>query len=53
MIKFLKKIFARWFGRKEVVQLTEEAVVPVEKPIHCKDHSRFKKSCSLCQEIIK
>ena len=53
MIKFIKKIFAKWFGKKEAVQLTKEAVAPVEKPTHCESHTRFKKSCSLCQAIIK
>jgi len=61
MIKFIKKIFAKWFSKKEAVQLTEEAVAPVEKviepvvekPTHCEGHTRFKKSCPLCQAIIK
>ena len=61
MIKFIKKIFAKWFGKKEAVQLIEEAIAPVEKvikpvaekPTHCGGHLRFKKSCSLCQAIVK
>ena len=61
MIKFIKKIFAKWFSKKEAVQLTEEVVAPVEKviepvvekPTHCENHTRFKKSCPLCQEIVK
>ena len=61
MIKFIKKIFAKWFGKKEAVQLTEEAVAPVEKviepvvekPTHCGGHLRFKKNCPLCQAIVK
>ena len=61
MIKFIKKIFAKWFGKKETVQLTEEAVAPVEKviepvaekPTHCGGHLRFKKTCPLCQAIVK
>ena len=56
MIKFIKKIFAKWFGKKE-----EKAVAPVkkviepvvEKPTHCGDRLRFKKSCPLCQAIVK
>jgi len=56
MIKFIKKIFAKWFGKKE-----EKAVAPVKKVIepvvekltHCENHTRFKKSCPLCQEIVK
>ena len=61
MIKFIKKIFAKWFGKKEAVQLIEEAIAPVEKvikpvvekPTHCGGHLRFKKSCPLCQAIVK
>jgi hypothetical protein len=58
MIEFIKKIFAKWFGKEEVIVLTEETVEPVvepvvEKPTHCSGHTRFKKSCSLCQAIIK
>ena len=58
MIEFIKKIFAKWFGKEEVVVLTEEIVEPVEEveevelPTHCTGHSRFKKSCSLCNAII-
>ena len=58
MIKFIKKIFAKWFGKKETVQEVvapvEKVIEPVvEKPTHCGDHLRFKKSCSLCQAIVK
>ena len=58
MIEFIKKIFAKWFGKEEVVVLTEEIVEPVEEveevelPTHCMGHTRFKKSCSLCNAII-
>jgi hypothetical protein len=58
MIEFIKKIFAKWFKKKEVVTLTEEIVEPVEEveevelPTHCTGHTRFKKSCPLCNEII-
>ena len=58
MIEFIKKIFAKWFGKEEVVVLTEEIVEPVEEvkevelPTHCTGHARFKKSCPLCNEII-
>jgi len=54
MIEFIKKIFAKWFTKEEVIVLTEEVVEPVvEKPAHCGGHTRFKKSCPLCQAIIK
>ena len=55
MIEFIKKIFAKWFGKEEVVVLTEEVVEKVEKvelPTHCKGHTRFRKSCPLCNAII-
>ena len=61
MIKFIKKIFAKWFGKEEAVVLTEEIIEPVEEveeveevelPTHCMGHTRFKKSCSLCNAII-
>ena len=54
MIKFIKKIFAKWFSKKEAVAPVEKVIEPVvEKPTHCEGHLRFKKSCSLCQAIIK
>ena len=57
MIEFIKKIFAKWFGKEEVVVLTEEIVEPVEVkevelPTHCTGHARFKKSCPLCRAFI-
>ena len=48
MIKFIKKLFTQWFGKKE-----EPVIEKVEKPRHCYIHSRFKKSCPACREIIK
>ena len=58
MIEFIKKIFAKWFTKEEVIVLTEEIVEPVEEveevelPTHCTGHTRFKKSCHLCNAII-
>ncbi len=58
MIEFIKKIFAKWFKKKEVIILTEKIIEPVEEveevelPTHCAGHTRFKKSCSLCNAII-
>ena len=58
MIKFIKKIFAKWFKKEEVIVLTEEIVEPVEEveeveiPTHCTGHTRFKKSCPLCRVFI-
>jgi len=45
-----------WFSKEEVLELVVEEVpelVVEEKPTHCTGHTRFKKSCSLCQAIIK
>ena len=33
MIEFIKKIFAKWFGKEEAIKLTEEAVEPVVEPV--------------------
>jgi len=55
MIEFIKKIFAKWFKKEEVIVLTEEIVEPVEEvelPTHCTGHARFKKSCPLCRAFI-
>ena len=55
MIEFIKKIFAKWFKKEEIIVLTEkivEEVEEVELPTHCAGHTRFKKSCSLCNAII-
>ncbi len=58
MIKFIKKIFAKWFGIKEEVLILTESDLELtesdlEKAEHCSGHTRFRKSCSLCQAIIK
>ena len=54
MIDFIKKIFAKWFIKEEAMVLTEEDIEPVvEKLTHCGGHTRFKKSCALCQAVIK
>jgi len=48
MIKYLKKLWKKWFGKKEVVVVT-----PIPKPKHCNTHNRFIKGCLACQEAIK
>ena len=50
-MKHLWKKIAKWFGKEEVLELVEEAVI--KKPEHCYYHNRFKKSCPDCQAIIK
>ena len=53
-MKNLWKKITEWFSKKEVIKITEEVIEPViEKPTHCGGHTRFKKSCSLCQAIVK
>ena len=61
MIKFLKKLWKKYFrslgySRIKIAHYKEAEVVksiPKPKPLHCEKHSRFKKSCFNCQEIIK
>jgi hypothetical protein len=65
MIKYLKKLWNTCFGsvgysrtetEVEVVQHTSTAlpiVIATPKPLHCKLHTRFKKSCVACAEVTK
>jgi hypothetical protein len=64
MIKYLKKLWKKYFRSlgysrisiEPVDGLNEETVfqpIPEPKPLHCKGHNRFKKSCPNCQEAIK
>jgi len=48
MIKYIKNLFKKLFGKKEVVV----APTPTPKPEHCVTHTRYKKSCKACQEIV-
>ena len=68
MIKWIKNIFCKIIGIKqcecpedehiEFYTKTPEPDVPVytenpiDKPKHCSGHTRFRKSCPRCQEII-
>jgi hypothetical protein len=51
-MRFIKKLVMKWMGIQEEqdphLVLYEEV-----KPKHCRKHSRYKKSCTDCQEIIK
>jgi|TARA_R100000315_G_C5086957_1_gene50152 hypothetical protein len=49
MIKYIKKLWNKLFGKKEVVVETTSA----PKSEHCNDHKRFRKSCPACLEIIR
>jgi hypothetical protein len=65
MIKYLKKLWKRCFGSVGYSRIKTEIEVvkhtPTDlpililkpKPLHCKLHSRFKKSCFACAEVIK
>ena len=61
MIKFLKKLWKKYlrdlgYSRIKEVRHTSTALPTLilePKPLHCERHSRFKKSCQACQEIIK
>ena len=46
MIKYIKKLWKKWFGKEEPKQ---EVKI---KPTHCLSHLRFRKSCPACLEII-
>ena len=48
MIKFFKRLWKKYFGKKEVL-----VVVPQPKPIHCASHKRYMKSCLACREAVK
>jgi len=56
MIKYLKFLWKKCFGSVGYSRIKNtSAALPVLilKPQHCKIHTRFKKSCPNCQEIIK
>ena len=58
MIKYLKFLWKKCFGgmgnyRIKEVRHTSALPTLVLKPKHCPTHSRFKKSCAACQEVIK
>ena len=61
MIKYLKKLWKKWLGKKKVVVVKPipkpEHSIPkpehfIPKPEHCVTHSRFIKGCPNCQEAI-
>ena len=48
MIKWIKALWTKLFPKKS------EVVVPVvPKAEHCGSHSRYKKSCKDCNEVIR
>jgi len=65
VIKYLKKLWKKFFGKtskalpenvgQEIVKHTPIAppVLVVEsKPLHCRIHNRFKKSCPDCLAVV-
>jgi len=56
MIKFLKKLWNKLWGKKELPVVEVEPVqstrAPTPRPTHCATHKRFKKSCLACQGVI-
>ena len=47
MIKYLKKLWKKWFGKKEVLVLK-----PEPKALHCGTHNRFRKHCPECLTAV-
>ena len=64
MIKWIKNLFCKITGIKqcqcpedmdehvEYFTKVPEPEIPVYKPEHCSGHTRFRKSCPLCLEIV-
>ncbi len=56
MIKFLKFLWKKCFGGMGDYRIKNTPIampVVILKPKHCERHSRFKKSCPSCWEVIK
>ena len=55
MIKFLKKLLKKLFGQTSTTlpeDVGEKIVKPTPKPLHCRTHNRFKKSCPDCLTAV-
>ncbi len=59
MIKKLWNKIKNWFTSKEEMDPHEEFYtkvpepeIPVHTSEHCKDHTRFRKSCPTCVEVV-
>ena len=61
MIKWIKSIIEKFFGKKEKPIILEEEpkqeevkeIIAEPKKIQCNTHLRFKKSCPICVEAAK
>jgi hypothetical protein len=49
MIKFLKKLWKKCFGKKAVLVLKPK---PEPKALHCITHNRFRKNCPECLTAV-
>ena len=55
MWNWIKNLFTPKEQKDPHLVLYEDAAkpeVPVHKPDHCSTHSRFKKSCPSCKELV-
>jgi len=61
MIKYLKKLWKKLFGQtsttlpEKIVKHTPTdlpVLVVKSKPLHCRVHNRFKKSCPDCLTVV-
>ena len=55
MWNWIKNLFTPEEQKDPHLVLYEDAAepeVPVHKPDHCSPHSRFKKSCPSCKELV-
>ena len=55
MIKWIKSLIEKVFGKKEEPKQEEvkEIITTEPEKIQCNTHSRFKKSCPICNEASK
>jgi len=58
MIKYLKKLWKRCFGSMGYSRIKNTptglpVLIVTSKPLHCRLHLRFKKSCTACQGVTK
>ena len=55
MIKWIKSLIKKVFGKKEEPkpEAIKETVVAEPEKIQCNTHSRFKKSCPICNGAAK
>lgn len=59
MIKYFKKLWKKFFGKTSTPlpenigeKIVEPTLVVESKPLHCRNHTRFKKSCPDCLAVV-